>query len=179
MNRKAARALAGLISGGLSRLPGATRAPQTDQPVSEPRRVTFAGPNNQPSSSLRITRNTIRMKLLPVTLLGVALMALSHVHAQTSPATPAATIPNVPVTVAEREEATGTISDVTGERSLVLHTETNAGEPLVFRFAPKVTYVDDDGRIVEAAGLRKNLRVRLSYVKTGGENIIDRVTMLD
>ena len=119
------------------------------------------------------------MKITLLTLVGLAFLAFGNVNAQTSPATPAATIPNVPVTVAEREEATGTISDVTGERSLVLHTETNAGEPLVFRFAPKVTYVDDDGRIVEAAGLRKNLRVRLSYVKTGGENIIDRVTILD
>ena len=119
------------------------------------------------------------MKLTFVTLLGATLMALSHLDAQTSPAAPAATIPAVPVTAPEREEATGTISDVTAERSLVLHTGTNAGEPVVFRFAPKVTYVDDDGRIVEAAGLRKNLRVRLSYVKTGGVNIIDRVTILD
>lgn len=119
------------------------------------------------------------MKLRSVTLLGVTLMALSHADAQTSPAAPAATASAVPVTAAEREEATGTITDVTADRSLVLHTGTNAGEPLVFRFAPKVTYVDEDGRVVEAPGLRKNLRVRLSYVKTGGENIIDRVTILE
>ena len=82
------------------------------------------------------------------------------------------------MTAAEREEATGTITDVTAERSLVLHTGTDAGEPVVFRFAPKVTYVDEDGRVIEAPGLRKNLRVRLSFVKTGGDNIIDKVTIL-
>ena len=120
------------------------------------------------------------MKIRFVTFLGVALLsALTSVQAQTSPAVPAATVPTVPASAAAREEATGTITDVTADRSLVLHTGTNAGEPLVFRFAPKVTYVDEDGRLVEAPGLRKNLRVRLSYVKAGGENIIDRVTILE
>lgn len=117
------------------------------------------------------------MKLRLLTLVGVAFVALGNVHAQTSSTAPAAS-PAVPVTAAVREEATGTITDVTAERSLVLHTGTDAGEPVVFRFAPKVTYVDEDGRVVEAPGLRKNLRVRLSFVKAGGDNIIDKVTIL-
>ena len=79
----------------------------------------------------------------------------------------------------EREEVTGTIVEYTPEKSLVLHTGTDAGNPVTFRFATTVTYVDEDGKIVEAAGLRKNQRVRLSYLKAGADNIIDKVTILE
>lgn len=117
------------------------------------------------------------MKIGILTLLAVASVFVSNANAQTSSTAPAASAV-VPATAAEREEATGTITDVTAERSLVLHTGTDAGEPVVFRFAPKVTYVDEDGRTVEAPGLRKNLRVRLSFIKAGGDNVIDKVTIL-
>ena len=119
------------------------------------------------------------MKLSFLTLLGVTFIALNNLDGQTSATSPAATAPAIPAPTAAREETTGTITDVTPERSLVLHTGTNAGEPLVFRFAPKVTYVDADGAILEAPALRKNLRVRVAYVKTGGENTIDRLTILE
>jgi len=104
-------------------------------------------------------------------LLTLALISSGRLHGPAS--TPAAA-----VAALAREEATGTITDITPGQSLVLHTGTNAGEPAVFRFAPEVAYVDSDGKRVEAAGLRKNLRVRVSYVKTGGDNIVDKVTIL-
>lgn len=111
-------------------------------------------------------------------ILLAAAFALNDLNAQSVATSPAAVVPVVPATSAEREEATGTITDITPGRSIVLHTGTNAGEPVVFRFAPQVTYVDDEGKEVEAAGLRKNLRVRLSYIKAGGDNVIDKVTIL-
>ena len=117
------------------------------------------------------------MKTTILTLLGVLAVALSNLPAQTSPTAPVVTTPTARTTV-EREEATGTITDVTPDRSLVLHTGTNAGESVVFRFSPQVTYVDEDGKTLEAAGLRKNLRVRVSYVKSGADNVIDKVTIL-
>ena len=117
-------------------------------------------------------------KTLFALLCSTVLLAGANLNAQTSPAAPAVTTPAATET-AERAEVTGTITDVTPDRSLVLHTGTDAGEPVVFRFAPQVTYVDEDGKVVEAAGLRKNLRVRLSYLKSGGDNIIDKVTMLE
>ena len=117
------------------------------------------------------------MKTILFALLCSTVLASANLHAQTSPSAPAVTTPTARTT-GEREEVTGTITDVTPDRSLVLHTGTDAGEPVVFRFAPQVTYVDEDGRVVEAAGLRKNLRVRLSYVKAGPDNVIDKVTLL-
>ena len=120
------------------------------------------------------------MKAALLTLLAFSFAMLATSPAQTSSVAPVATAsPVAPVTPAEREEATGTIMDITPERSLVLHTGTNAGESVVFRFASEVTYVDDDGKIVEAAGLRKNLRVRVSYLKQAGDNIVDKVTILE
>ena len=121
------------------------------------------------------------MKITSLALV-VAILPLAtpiSLNAQRSTVAPVITTPAASPTAAEREEATGTITDVTPDRSLVLHTGTNAGEPTVFRFAPKVTYVDGDGRVVEAAGLRKNLRVRISYVKDGADNVIDKVTILE
>ena len=119
------------------------------------------------------------MKTATLILLSLALLALPELNAQSSATAPIVTTPTARPTAPEREEATGTVTDVTPERSLVLHTGTSGGEPVVFRFAPQVTYVDDEGKTIEAAGLRKNLRVRLSYVKVGGDNIIDKVTILE
>ena len=118
------------------------------------------------------------MKILLSILLAAVAIAATGVNAQTGATSPAVTVPVIPVAPPEREETTGTITDITPGRSVVLHTGTNAGEPVVFRFAPQVTYVDDEGKIVEAAGLRKNLRVRLSFIKVSGDNVVDKVTIL-
>src|SRR3954467_11919847 len=69
------------------------------------------------------------------------------------------------------EEASGTITDYTADSALVLNT--GSGEPVHYRFAKKVTYVDADGHDVQAPGLRKNLRVRVHYVRDGGDLIVD------
>lgn len=72
-------------------------------------------------------------------------------------------------------ESVGIITDYTPDSALVLDTGT--GEPKHFKFAQKVEYVDADGKVIEAAGLRKNLRVRVHYTQHGGDMIIDKVTL--
>ena len=119
------------------------------------------------------------MKILLSPLLTLTIMTCGQVFAQGISTTPTAYTPAPPLTSGEREEASGNISEITPGQSLVLHTGMKEGEPTVFRLAPQVTYVDADGKTVEAAGLRKNLRVRVSYVKTKGANIVDRVTILE
>ena len=79
----------------------------------------------------------------------------------------------------EHHDLSGTISDYTPERALVIDPGTKPSEPVHFRFAPKVTFVDTDGKTIEAAGLRKNLRVRVSYVKQGGDMVADKVTLME
>ena len=117
------------------------------------------------------------MKISLVTFFGI-LVALASLHAQTVSTVPPVKPPAVAPASVEREEVVGTITDVTPERALVLHTGTSAGEPLEFRFAQQVTYVDEDGRVIEAAGLRKNLRVRVAFVKSGADRVIEKVTIL-
>src|SRR5215203_1291261 len=74
-------------------------------------------------------------------------------------------------------EALGTINDYTPDSALVL--DTGSGEPVHYKFAKKVTYVDADGRDVQASGLRKNLRVRVHYVREGGDLLVDKVTLME
>ncbi len=116
------------------------------------------------------------MKLLLPCLLTLTFIMCGQVFAQDASTDPS---PAASITSGERKEASGNISELTPGQSLVLHTGIKEGESTVFRFAPQVTYVDADGKTVEAAGLRKNLRVRVSYVKAEGANIVDRVTILE
>lgn len=118
------------------------------------------------------------MKIQLLFALSLTSLASEPAPAQTSVAVPSASISATAGIVAERKEATGTITELTPEQSLALQTDSDDGKPLVFRFARGVTYVDKDGKTLEAAGLRKNLRVRVSYAKVGGDYIADRVTIL-
>lgn len=96
---------------------------------------------------------------------------LATVNAQTSaPGTGGS-----PAANATAMEATGTVSDYTPDSALVL--DTGSGEPVHYKFARKVTYVDEGGREVQASGLRKNIRVRVHYVRQGGDLVIDKVTL--
>lgn len=80
-------------------------------------------------------------------------------------------------TAPARAEATGTIADVTAESALVLNT--GSMEPMHFKFAKTVSYLDAAGTAVESPGLRKNMRVRVSYLKAGGDMIVDKVVLLE
>ncbi|MBA2623777.1 MAG: hypothetical protein H0U88_09205 [Chthoniobacterales bacterium] len=79
--------------------------------------------------------------------------------------------------IASSMEATGTVSDYTPDTALVL--DTGSGEPVHYKFAKKVAFSDADGKAVEASGLRKNVRVRVHYMRTGGDLIVDKVTLLE
>jgi hypothetical protein len=72
-------------------------------------------------------------------------------------------------------ESTGTITEYTPGSALVLDTGT--GEPVQFKLSKNVIYADSDGKVIEAAGLRKNMKVRVHYIKVGGDNVVDKVTL--
>ena len=90
--------------------------------------------------------------------------------------TPGASAAGSPA-VAASMEATGTITEFTADTALVLDTGT--GEPVHYKFAKKVSYVDADGTELQAPGLRKNLRVHVHYLRVGGDLIVDKVTLLE
>ena len=74
-------------------------------------------------------------------------------------------------------ETTGTVKEFTPERVLILDTLA-PNEPKQFKLSKSVVYVDADGKTVESPGLRNNQKVRVHYMKTAGENIADRVTLI-
>ena len=74
-------------------------------------------------------------------------------------------------------ESSGTITDYTPDSALVL--DTGSGEPVHYKFAKKVAYVDKDGQIIQAPALSKNQRVKVHYIKQGGDMIVDKVTLAE
>jgi hypothetical protein len=74
-------------------------------------------------------------------------------------------------------ESTGTINEYTPGSALVLDIGT--GEPVQFKLSKKVVYADSDGKVIEAPGLTKNLRIRVHYIEVGGDNVVDKATLLE
>src|SRR5437868_632082 len=74
-------------------------------------------------------------------------------------------------------EITGTIKEYTASGSLVMETLAPS-EPVQFKLSKNITYADADGKTIEAAGLTTNQKVRVHYVKIGGDNVADKVTLI-
>lgn len=74
-------------------------------------------------------------------------------------------------------EMTGTIKDYSASGTLVLETLA-PNEPVQFKLAKNVSYADTDGKPIEAAGLTTNRKVRVHYVKIGGDNIADKISLI-
>ena len=74
-------------------------------------------------------------------------------------------------------ETTGTIREYTPGTILILNTLA-PNEPTQFKLSKSVVYVDADGKPLEAPGLATNQKVRVHYMKTAGENVADRITII-
>jgi hypothetical protein len=61
-------------------------------------------------------------------------------------------------------ESTGVIADYT-DNALIL--DIGIGEPVQFKLRQNVVYVDS------------NLRIRIDYIEVGGDNVVDKVTLLE
>lgn len=74
-------------------------------------------------------------------------------------------------------EITGTIKEYTANTSLVLETLA-PNEPVQFKLSKTVTYADTDGKPIEAPGLTTNQKVRVHYLKVGGDNVADKISLI-
>ena len=114
------------------------------------------------------TRN-VDGNIMIKSILGVvcaAALLIGSAHAQTSTIDPAS-----------GAEMTGTIKEYTPGTILILNTLA-PNEPTQFKLSKSVVYVDADGKTLEAPGLTTNQKVRVHYMKTAGENVADRVTLI-
>jgi hypothetical protein len=103
------------------------------------------------------------------TILGVicaAALLIGFARAQTSTVDPKA-----------GAEMTGTIKEYTPGSVLVLETLAPS-EPVQFKLSKNVTYADTDGKVIDAAGLTTNQKIRVHYTKVGGDNVADKVTLI-
>ena len=74
-------------------------------------------------------------------------------------------------------ESTGTVKDYTPGSILIINTLA-PNEPTQFKMSKSVVYVDADGKTLDAPALTKDQKVRVHYMKTAGENVADRVTLI-
>jgi hypothetical protein len=76
-------------------------------------------------------------------------------------------------------EAIGKITNYTPDPDGALVLDTGSGEPVHYKFAKGVTFVDKDGTTIQAPALSKNLRVKVHYTKQSGDLIVDKVTLAE
>jgi len=74
-------------------------------------------------------------------------------------------------------ESTGSIKEYTPGSILILNSLAPS-EPTQFKLSKSVVYVDADGKTLDAPALTKDQKVRVHYMKTAGENVADRVTLI-
>jgi hypothetical protein len=74
-------------------------------------------------------------------------------------------------------ESTGSIKEYTPGSILILNSLAPS-EPTQFKLSKSVVYIDADGKTLDAPALTKDQKVRVHYMKTAGENVADRVTLI-
>ena len=74
-------------------------------------------------------------------------------------------------------ESTGTVTEFTPGQALILKTE--AAQPIRYKFGKTVTYVTSDGKVIEASKIRKDSKVRVHYIKSGDDMVVDKVIVTE
>ena len=74
-------------------------------------------------------------------------------------------------------EMTGTVKEYTPGTALVLETLAPS-EPVQFKLSKTVTFAGADGKPIEAAGLTTNQKIRVHYMKVGGDNVADKISLI-
>ena len=107
-----------------------------------------------------------------------ALMGSAAFAQTSSSSTTVATGTNgVTETTTTTTESTGTVTEFTPGRHLFLKTE--AAQPVQYKFGKTVTYVTSDGKVIEASKIRKDSKVRVHYIKDGGDMLVDKVIVTE
>ena len=114
------------------------------------------------------------IKLFLSVTFATALMGLVAYGQTSSSSTTVATGTNgATETTTTTTESTGTVTDFTPGRALVLKTE--ADQPVRYKFGKTVTYTTSDGKVIEASQIRKDSKVRVHYLKEGDDMVVDKV----
>ena len=116
-------------------------------------------------------------KLFLSVTFATALMGLVAYGQTSSSSTTVATGSTGTETTTTTTESLGTVTDFTPVQTIVLKTE--AGEPARYKFSKTVTYQTADGRVIEPSQIRKDSKVRVHYLKSGNDMLVDKVIVTD
>jgi hypothetical protein len=118
------------------------------------------------------------IKLFLSVTFATALMGLvAYGQTSSSSSTTVATGSNGTETTTTTTESLGTVTDFTPGQTIVL--KTDAGEPAHYKFSKTVTYQTADGRVIEPSKIRKDSKVRVHYLKSGDDMLVDKVIVTD
>src|SRR6185437_13848877 len=108
-----------------------------------------------------------------------AALSIAVAYAQTSSTTTTTTgaTDTAATTTTTTTENYGTVTEFTPGASLVLSTGT--GEPVHYKFSKTVTYVTPEGKVIETSKIKKNAKVRVHYMKEGGDMVVDKVIVTE
>jgi len=111
--------------------------------------------------------------ILSVTFATALMGLVAYGQTSTSSTTVATGANGATETTTTTTESTGTVTEFTPGRALILKTE--ADQPVRYKFGKTVTYVTSDGKVIEASQIRKDSKVRVHYLKEGDDMVVDKV----
>ena len=111
---------------------------------------------------------------LSVTFATALIGSVAYAQTETSSTT---TATGTAETATTTTESFGTVTDFRPGQTIVLRPET--GEPTSYKFSKTVTYVTADGRVIDASKVRKDSNVRVHYLKSGGDMLVDKVIVTE
>jgi len=111
--------------------------------------------------------------ILSVTFATALMGLVAYGQTSTSSTTVATGANGATETTTTTTESTGTVTEFTPGRALVLKTE--ADQPVRYKFGKTVTYVTSDGKVIEASQIRRDSKVRVHYLKEGDDMVVDKV----
>ena len=110
---------------------------------------------------------------LSVTFATALIGSMAYAQTETSSTTTATGMTGQTTTT----ESFGTVTDFTPGQTIVLRPET--GEPTSYKFSKTVTYMTADGRVIDASKVRKDSKVRVHYLKSGDDMLVDKVIVTE
>jgi hypothetical protein len=111
---------------------------------------------------------------LSVTFATALIGSVAYAQTETSSTT---TATGTAETATTTTESFGTVTDFRPGQTIVLRPET--GEPTSYKFSKTVTYVTADGRVIDASKVRKDSNVRVHYLKSGDDMLVDKVIVTE
>ena len=111
---------------------------------------------------------------LSVTFATALIGSVAYAQTETSSTT---TATGTAETATTTTESFGTVTDFRPGETIVLRPET--GEPTSYKFSKTVTYVTADGCVIDASKVRKDSKVRVHYMKSGDDMLVDKVIVTE